>query len=79
MKLYYSCHYDGRPCDKEKVNVVNGELVEPSNSMVKEKYKDKFDPSLLEEGWDACDGCKRNYSMSVICYGCLKIDYERSK
>lgn len=75
MKLYYECHYDGGPCDKEKVNVVDGELIRPSNSKIKERYKNKLHPELLKYGWDACDNCKRNHSMNTVCNGCLRIDY----
>ena len=57
-KLYWQCHYDGKECSKEKVNVVNGEVQEPK------AFKDTG-------YWEVCEMCERNCSLSGHCYGWL--------
>ena len=74
MRVYYSCHYDGRECDKAipKFNE-KGVLIPESNKRIKKEYKGIISETTLDNSWDACDDCPRNYSLSGCCYGKLKI------
>ena len=73
LKLCYKCHYDGNKCDREIPKFTeNAELIPPSNKKIKEKYERIC--SGTDDGWDACDGCPRNYSMGVVCWGRLAVE-----
>lgn len=73
MKVYYECKYDGKKC--YVVPQVNkfGEIIPESNTEIKKKYQNCVSPSVLNECWDICDTCPRNYSLSAGCHGILKI------
>jgi len=74
MKAYYSCYYDGNECEKAipKFND-EGYLIPESNKEIKKKYSHIISEHTLEEGWDICDNCPRNFSMSGCCHGNLKM------
>ena len=74
MRLYYACYYDGRECDKEIPKLdKNGTVIQPSNKEIKEKYKHIISEITLNESWDACDKCERNFSIGGYCHGRLNI------
>lgn len=74
MRVYYECHYDGKECDKAIPHFDDkGNLIPVSNTEIKSKYGHIVADDCLERGWDICDECPRNYSLSGCCYGNLKI------
>ena len=72
MDLVYKCNYDGKICDKVKVNVVDGKIIRPSNEEIKKRYHGKIAEDILNHSWDICDSCRRNYSMSCCCNGYIE-------
>ena len=73
-QAYYSCRYDGKDCDKAIPKFDDkGYLIPESNEKIKEKYGNMVAPFVLNESWDVCDDCKRNYCIGGCCYGRLKI------
>ena len=74
MRVYYNCYYDGRECKKVIPKLdKNGTVIQPSNKEIKEKYGHFLTEKTLDESWDACDKCDRNFSISGCCFGRLKI------
>ena len=74
MRVYYKCHYDGKECDKVVPRFDDkGNLIPEPNTEIKSKYGHIAANDCLERGWDICDKCPRNYSLSCCCYGDLKI------
>ena len=77
IKAFYCCHYDGNECDKVVPKFDDkGYLIPEPNDKIKDKYGNVVLDTLLNEGWDICDECKRNYSLSAYCYGTLKMRAE---
>jgi len=66
MKLIWKCHYDGRPCEKEKVQVIDGIVIEPERNTI---------DSICERcrGWETCLTCPRVGILDAdTCYGQLE-------
>ena len=76
MKLCYSCNYDGNKCNKAFVSVSRGELLAPTNDLIKKRYQGKLNDDLLDWGWDICCRCERNNTITGICSGHLAVDYD---
>ena len=73
MRAYYSCYYDGKECDKTVPKLdKDGYLIKESNKEIKKKYGHFLSKELLDNSWDVCDKCDRNYSISGCCYGRFK-------
>lgn len=74
MRVYYECHYDGKECDKAIPHFDDkGNLIPESNKEIKKQYSHNIAEDFLERSWDVCDKCSRNYCISGLCYGTLKI------
>lgn len=76
IRLVYTCSYDGNVCDKATPKVDDeGYFIPESNKELFEKYSKVIADHVLEEGWDICENCPRNYSMGkphgvLKCEGC---------
>lgn len=75
-KLCYVCSYDGNKCNKAVVNVSKGIIIPPQNNEIKKRLKGIIAESVLEEAWDICEKCERNYSLSCGTHGKLALEYE---
>lgn len=70
-KLCYVCGYDGNKCNKAVVNVSRGILIPPPNNEIKARLKGIIAEHVLDEAWDICEKCERNYSISCGIHGNL--------
>ena len=76
MRLYYSCYYDGNKCHKVIPYIdEKGDIIEESHEKIQAKYGNIRSKESIENSWDVCDNCKRNFSISGGCHGILKIEY----
>lgn len=74
MRVYYSCYYDGKECDKTVPKFDDkGYLIPEPNDKIKIKYGHFLAEHYLDECWDVCDKCERNCTIGGCCYGRLKI------
>lgn len=74
MRLYYKCGYDGTRCNKAQVQVVNGELIEPTNIENEKQFQNILSKGTIENSWDICRKCKGYKTITGLCKGYLAIE-----
>ena len=74
IKAIYKCHYDGNQCEYATPKFDEcGCLIPESNEKLKTEYSKILAEPLINESWDRCIKCQRNYSISGCCHGQLTI------
>ena len=73
IQAIYDCKYDGNKCPIVPKFDEKGFLIPESNEKLKSEYGKIFAKECIENSWDACMKCDRNFTISGTCRGMLKL------